>query len=141
MDSRTILDTHGAEKLLGRGDMLVLSPGAKIQRVHGAFVTEEEIKAVVDYARAQGSPDYTFFDSLVVEESGGSDETSQEEKDEIYAEVIRYARDVGEVSISSIQRRFKIGYNRAARIVEIMETDGLIGPSKGAGKPRNFVSD
>ncbi|MEO5358846.1 MAG: DNA translocase FtsK 4TM domain-containing protein [Nitrospirota bacterium] len=141
VDSRTILDTHGAEKLLGRGDMLVLSPGAKIQRVHGAFVTEEEIKAVVDYARAQGSPDYTFFDSLVVEESGGSDETHQEEKDEIYAEVIRYARDVGEVSISSIQRRFKIGYNRAARIVEIMETDGLIGPSKGAGKPRNFVSD
>ncbi|MBF0567608.1 MAG: DNA translocase FtsK 4TM domain-containing protein [Nitrospirae bacterium] len=141
VDSRTILDTHGAEKLLGRGDMLVLSPGAKIQRVHGAFVTEEEIKAVVDHAKAQGSPDYTFFDSLVVEETTASDDGSSGEKDEIYSDVIKYAREVGEVSISSIQRRFKIGYNRAARIVEIMEGDGLIGPTKGAGKPRNFVSD
>lgn len=141
VDSRTILDTHGAEKLLGRGDMLVLSPGAKIQRVHGAFVTEEEIKAVVDHAKAQGSPDYTFFDSLVVEETAASDDGSSGEKDEIYSDVIKYAREVGEVSISSIQRRFKIGYNRAARIVEIMEGDGLIGPTKGAGKPRNFVSD
>ncbi|MBF0555254.1 MAG: DNA translocase FtsK 4TM domain-containing protein [Nitrospirae bacterium] len=141
VDSRTILDTHGAEKLLGRGDMLVLSPGAKIQRVHGAFVTEEEIKAVVDHAKGQGSPDYTFFDSLVVSETAASDDGSSGEKDEIYSDVIKYAREVGEVSISSIQRRFKIGYNRAARIVEIMETDGLIGPTKGAGKPRNFVKD
>ncbi|MBF0459042.1 MAG: DNA translocase FtsK 4TM domain-containing protein [Nitrospirae bacterium] len=141
VDSRTILDTHGAEKLLGRGDMLVLSPGAKIQRVHGAFVTEEEIKAVVDHAKSQGTPDHTFFDSLVVAETGASDDGSSDEKDEIYSEVIKYAREVGEVSISSIQRRFKIGYNRAARIVEIMEVDGLIGPTKGAGKPRNFVAD
>ncbi|MBF0516546.1 MAG: DNA translocase FtsK 4TM domain-containing protein [Nitrospirae bacterium] len=142
VDSRTILDTHGAEKLLGRGDMLVLSPGAKIQRVHGAFVTEEEIKAVVDYAKSQGQPDHSFFDSLVVEEAGsGSDDGAAADKDEIYNEVIKYARDIGEISISSIQRRFKIGYNRAARIVEIMEADGLVGPSKGAGKPRNFVAD
>ncbi|MBF0318208.1 MAG: DNA translocase FtsK 4TM domain-containing protein [Nitrospirae bacterium] len=140
VDSRTILDTHGAEKLLGRGDMLVLSPGARIQRVHGAFVTEEEIKAVVDYVKAQGAPDYTFFDSLVVEEAS-ADGGSADDKDEIYRDVIKYAREIGEVSISSIQRRFKIGYNRAARIVEIMEADGLIGPTKGAGKPRDFVSN
>ncbi|MCG6551679.1 MAG: DNA translocase FtsK 4TM domain-containing protein [Candidatus Magnetominusculus sp. LBB02] len=139
VDSRTILDTHGAEKLLGRGDMLVLSPGAKIQRVHGAFVTEEEIKAVVDFAKSQASPDHTFFDSLFVQDTEDAEGGSSQDKDEIYDEVIKYARGIGEVSISSIQRRFKIGYNRAARIVDIMDGDGLIGPSKGAGKPRNFL--
>ncbi|MBF0565810.1 MAG: DNA translocase FtsK 4TM domain-containing protein [Nitrospirae bacterium] len=140
VDSRTILDTHGAEKLLGRGDMLLLSPGARIMRVHGAFVKESEIKAVTDFVKSQGAPDYSLFDDLVADEAVKS-ENAPEDRDEVYKEVIKYAQSVGEVSISSIQRRFKIGYNRAARIMEMMEEDGLVGAPKGAGKPRNFVSN
>lgn len=140
VDSRTILDTHGAEKLLGRGDMLLLSPGARIMRVHGAFVKESEIKAVTDFVKSQGAPDYSLFDDLVADEAVKS-ESATEDRDEVYKEVIKYAQTVGEVSISSIQRRFKIGYNRAARIMEMMEEDGLVGAPKGAGKPRNFVSN
>ncbi|MBF0345310.1 MAG: DNA translocase FtsK 4TM domain-containing protein [Nitrospirae bacterium] len=139
VESRTVLDTHGAEKLLGRGDMLILSPGAKITRVHGAYVSEEEIKTVSDYVKAQGTPDYTLLDNLMPSDT--IKETTPNERDEIYKEVIHYAQSIGEISITSIQRRFKLGYNRAARIMEMMEEDGLIGPPKGAGKPRDFVSN
>ncbi len=138
VDSRTIIDSHGAEKLLGHGDMLVMNPGARILRVHGSLVTETEVKAVIDFVKAQGSPDYSIFEDLLIEETMGED--ISEDRDDLYKEVIRYAESIGEVSISSIQRRFKIGYNRAARIVEMMEVDGFIGPPKGAGKPRDFVS-
>ncbi|MEO5357224.1 MAG: DNA translocase FtsK 4TM domain-containing protein [Nitrospirae bacterium YQR-1] len=142
VDSRTILDTHGAEKLLGRGDMLMLSPGAKITRVHGAFVDESEIKAVVDFVKSQAKPDYSIFENLVMEEAQSSDsDNTGSDRDEVYKEVIRYAQTMGEVSISSIQRRFKIGYNRAARIMDMLDEDGLVGPPKGAGKPRDFVSN
>lgn len=142
VDSRTILDTHGAEKLLGRGDMLMLSPGAKITRVHGAFVDESEIKAVVDFVKSQGRPDYSIFEDLVMEEAQSADtENTVSDKDDVYKDVIRYAQTMGEVSISSIQRRFKIGYNRAARIMDMLDEDGLVGPPKGAGKPRDFVSN
>lgn len=138
VDSRTILDTHGAEQLLGKGDMLFLLPGARVIRVHGALVTEEEIRAVADFIKAQTKPDYTFMESIpVLVESQDGD--ALPERDEMYQKAIEIGEMTGEVSISSIQRRLKIGYNRAARIVELMEEDGLIGPPKAAGKPRDFL--
>jgi DNA segregation ATPase FtsK/SpoIIIE, S-DNA-T family len=137
IDSRTILDSQGAEKLLGKGDMLMMLPGAKITRVHGAFVTEEEIHAVTKFIKAQDSPDYSFFETIPSEPPAS--EERNEERDEMYYKALEFGESAGEVSISSIQRRFKIGYNRAARIMEMMEDDGLVGPPKGAGKPRDFI--
>ena len=137
IDSRTILDSQGAEKLLGKGDMLMMLPGAKITRVHGAFVTEEEIHAVTKFIKAQDSPDYSFFETIPSEPPPA--EELNEERDEMYYKALEFGESAGEVSISSIQRRFKIGYNRAARIMEMMEDDGLVGPPKGAGKPRDFI--
>lgn len=137
IDSRTILDSQGAEQLLGKGDMLMMLPGAKITRVHGAFVTEDEIHAVTKFIKAQGSPDYSFFETIPTEPPP-VDEVN-EDRDDMYYKAVEFGESAGEVSISSIQRRFKIGYNRAARIMEMMEDDGLVGPPKGAGKPRDFV--
>lgn len=138
IDSRTVLDAQGAEQLLEKGDMLLMLPGSGIRRVHGALVTEEEALAVTDFIRSQGSPDYSLFDQIPLEPVRGQEEDS-DDRDEMYSKALEFAESAGEVSISSLQRRFKIGYNRAARIVEIMEDDGLIGPPKGAGKPRDFL--
>jgi S-DNA-T family DNA segregation ATPase FtsK/SpoIIIE len=138
VDSRTILDSHGAEQLLGKGDMLLMLPGARIIRVHGALITEEEIKAVTEFAKSQGSPDYTILESIQNVYEIEADERSGE-RDEMYLKAIEFGELTGEVSISSIQRRFKIGYNRAARIMELMEEDGLVGPPRSAGKPREFL--
>jgi S-DNA-T family DNA segregation ATPase FtsK/SpoIIIE len=138
VDSRTILDNHGAEQLLGKGDMLLMFPGARIIRVHGALVTEGEIKAVTEFIKSQGKPDYTLLENIQSVDDVETDETSAE-RDEMYLKAIEFGELVGEVSISSIQRRFKIGYNRAAKIMELMESDGLVGPPKGAGKPREFL--
>ena len=140
VDSRTILDTQGAEKLLGMGDMLFMVSGVKIIRVHGAYVSEEEVKAVTEYLRSQGSPDYAMFESIQIpSEKKENGRTNGTERDELYEEVIEYASQVGEISISLIQRKFKIGYNRAARIMDLLEDDGLVGPPQGAGKPRKFL--
>ncbi len=136
IDSRTIIDVQGAEKLIGMGDMLLMTPGARLQRLHGAYVSEEEIHSVVEFVKSQGGPDYSIFEAIAME---SPEEEIQEDRDELYQEVIRYAESVGEVSISAIQRRFKIGYNRAARIMQMLEEDGLVGPPKGAGKPRDFL--
>jgi S-DNA-T family DNA segregation ATPase FtsK/SpoIIIE len=137
IDSRTIIDGQGAEQLLGKGDMLLMLPGMRIVRVHGALVTEEEIRAVTGFITAQGAPDYSVFEAIAVEEPGG-DETSPE-RDDMYMKVVEFGESTGEMSISSIQRRFKIGYNRAARMMELLEEDGLVGPPRGAGKPRDFL--
>jgi S-DNA-T family DNA segregation ATPase FtsK/SpoIIIE len=137
IDSRTIIDSQGAEQLLGKGDMLLMLPGMRIVRVHGALVTEEEIRAVTGFITSQGAPDYSLFEAIAVEEPD-SDEMSLE-RDDMYMKVVEFGESMGEVSISSIQRRFKIGYNRAARIMELLEEDGLVGPPKGAGKPRDFL--
>ncbi|MCS7215595.1 MAG: DNA translocase FtsK [Thermodesulfovibrio sp.] len=140
VDSRTILDTQGAEKLLGMGDMLFMVSGVKIIRVHGAYVGEEEVKAVADYWRSQGSPDYSLFESIQIPaERKDNGKLNGAERDELYEAVIEYAKQVGEISISLIQRKFKIGYNRAARIMDLLEEDGLVGPPQGAGKPRKFI--
>jgi S-DNA-T family DNA segregation ATPase FtsK/SpoIIIE len=137
IDSRTILDSHGAEQLLGKGDMLLMFPGARIIRVHGALITEEEITAVTEFVKSQGKPDYRILEEIQAPEID-EDEMSGE-RDELYLKAIEFAESIGEVSISSIQRRLKIGYNRAAKIMELMEEDGLVGPPRGAGKPREFL--
>jgi S-DNA-T family DNA segregation ATPase FtsK/SpoIIIE len=137
VDSRTILDTHGAEQLLGKGDMLLMFPGARIIRVHGALITESEIKAVTDFVKSQGKPDYTILNAIQEMERNGDEIPG--ERDELYLKAVEFGESLGEVSISSIQRRLKIGYNRAAKIMELMEEDGLVGPPRGAGKPREFL--
>jgi S-DNA-T family DNA segregation ATPase FtsK/SpoIIIE len=139
IDSRTILDGQGAEQLLGSGDMLFMIPGVKTMRIHGAYVSDHEVRDVTGFVKAQDSPDYAAFENIAIAaaEDKAADESG--ERDETYEKVLEFAESVGEVSISSIQRRLKIGYNRAARIMELLEEDGLVGPPKGAGKPRDFL--
>ncbi len=138
IDSRTILDAQGAEQLIGKGDMLLLSPGSRVLRVHGAFISEEEIKAITDFIRAQRPPDYSIFEAIKEEEPENG-QPGVTARDELYEKAVELGAQSGEVSISAIQRRLKIGFNRAARIVELMEEDSLIGPPRAAGKPRAFL--
>lgn len=137
IDSRTILDAPGAEQLLGKGDMLFILPGVKLIRVHGALIIEEEISSITDFVKTQGEPDYSMFYQIQNEKS--EDNGFDADRDELYQKAIEYGESTGEISISSVQRRLKIGYNRAARIVELLEKDGYVGMSKGAGKPRDFL--
>jgi S-DNA-T family DNA segregation ATPase FtsK/SpoIIIE len=139
IDSRTIIDTQGAEQLIGKGDMLFMLPGVRIVRVHGALVTEDEVKEVTQFVRSQGEPDYTLVHEISRAEAEAQEAELSQEQDELYQRALDYADAMGEVSISSLQRRLKVGYNRAARIMEIMEEDGLVGPPRGAGKPRDFL--
>jgi DNA segregation ATPase FtsK/SpoIIIE, S-DNA-T family len=135
VDSRTILDTNGAESLLGFGDMLFLSPGVgKLQRLHGPFVSEGEIKRIVNFLKQQGTPTYH---TEILEEKD-EEESSDEVDDEKYREAVEFVVEKGEASISMVQRRFRIGYNRAARIIERMEKEGIVGPSDGV-KPREVL--
>jgi S-DNA-T family DNA segregation ATPase FtsK/SpoIIIE len=138
IDSRTILSTNGAENLLGKGDMLFLPPGtSRLTRVHGAFVSEEEIHQVVDFIKAQQEPDYLDESVLDLgEEGGGDDDEDTGDLDPMYEEAVRVVFRDGRASTSHLQRRLSLGYNRAARIVDQMERDGLVGPSNGA-KPRS----
>ncbi len=137
VDSRTILDTIGAENLLGMGDMLFLPPGSsKLKRIHGALVSPGEIKRIVDFLRNQGKPIYD--ESILEEKKAKEAEGDEEEFDEKYNEAVDFVADTGQASISLIQRRFRIGYNRAARIVEKMEEQGIVGPSDGV-KPREVL--
>jgi S-DNA-T family DNA segregation ATPase FtsK/SpoIIIE len=135
VDSRTILDTNGAESLLGYGDMLFMSPGiGRLQRLHGPFVSEGEIKRIVEFLKKQGNPTYQ---EEILEDR---DEKTEEDEvdDEKYNEAVTFVMEKGEASISMIQRRFRIGYNRAARIVDRMEREGVVGPSDGV-KPREVL--
>jgi S-DNA-T family DNA segregation ATPase FtsK/SpoIIIE len=136
-DSRTILDTIGAEHLLGAGDMLFLPPGSsKMTRVHGAYISEVEIRRLVDFLKRQGKPEY---DASIIQEKRTQDALPDEEPyDEKYDEAVAFVAETGQASISLIQRRFRIGYNRAARIVERMEVEGIVGPSDGV-KPREVL--
>lgn len=135
VDSRTILDTNGAESLLGYGDMLFLSPGiGRLQRLHGSYVSEGEIKRIVEFLRQQGAPTY-HPEILEEKEEEDAMETMDDEK---YQEAVEFVSAKGEASISMVQRRFRIGYNRAARIIERMEQEGIVGPSDGV-KPREVI--
>lgn len=137
VDSRTILDTIGAEHLLGMGDMLFLPPGSsKLKRIHGALVSPGEIKRIVDFLKDQGKPLYD--ESILEEKKAREAEGDEEDFDEKYDEAVAFVAETGQASISLIQRRFRIGYNRAARIVEKMEEQGIVGPSDGV-KPREVL--
>jgi len=133
VDSRTILDTNGAESLLGNGDMLFLSPGiGRLQRLHGPYVSEGEIKRVVEFLKQQGAPSYH---NEILEEKDEEENGEEEMDDDKYREAVEFVMSRSEASISMVQRRFRIGYNRAARIIERMEKEGIVGPSDGV-KPR-----
>jgi S-DNA-T family DNA segregation ATPase FtsK/SpoIIIE len=137
IDSRTILDTNGAESLLGAGDMLFLPPGtAKMQRVHGAFVSDAEVQRVVDFLKKQGKPVYDKSILEMKEESGSGSGGDEDLIDERYDDAVALVAETRQASISMVQRRLRIGYNRAARIIERMEQEGIVGPSDGTSKPR-----
>lgn len=138
VDSRTILDTIGAEHLLGSGDMLFLPPGSsKLIRVHGSYVSSTEIKRVVEFLKTQGRP--TYDESILAEVKKEKEpKADDDEYDEKYDEAVAFVAETGQASISLIQRRFRIGYNRAARIIEKMEQEGIVGPSDGV-KPREVL--
>ncbi|NJC88287.1 MAG: DNA translocase FtsK [Desulfuromonas sp.] len=138
IDSRTILDSMGAEALLGNGDMLFIPPGSGVlQRVHGAFVSEIEVQRVVDFLKKQGSPDY---DKSILEapatRGGGSGDEDEEGYDEKWADALAIIAETRQASISMLQRRLRLGYNRAARMIEKMEAEGIVGPSDGTSRPR-----
>lgn len=138
-DSRTILDTVGAEHLLGKGDMLYKPAGGKFQRMHGAFVSDKNVNAVVKYWKSQQRPDYQVdFGEWAQEAAGGGGILGGNGDilaDPMYNEAVEFVRQQGKASISLIQRKFRIGFNKAARFVEQMEQDGIIGPADGS-KPR-----
>ena len=137
VDSRTILDSMGAEKLLGRGDMLFMPPGThRLLRIHGAMVSDDEIERIIKFIKEQKKPDYIeeMFSSVVVEDEKTEE---AEDYDEKYDEALALVARDRQASISYIQRRLRIGYNRAARIIETMERDGVVGPSDGV-RPREI---
>jgi S-DNA-T family DNA segregation ATPase FtsK/SpoIIIE len=137
IDSRVILDQNGAETLLGKGDMLFLPPGVgALERVHGPFVSDDEVSSVTDFLREQGEPDYEA-EIRVFDEEGV--QAGEEEYDEVYDHAVQIVTEAGKASTSMIQRRLKIGYNRAARIVEMMEREGVVGPADGA-RPREVFA-
>jgi len=129
-DSRTIIDTNGAESLLGMGDMLFLPPGtARLQRIHGAYISEEELARITEFLKQQQTPDY---DQAVVEAPAKEKEAEGEkEYDERYDDAVALVTQAGQASISMVQRHLRIGYNRAARIIEMMEQEGIVGPQDG----------
>ena len=142
-DSRTILDQAGAEHLLGRGDMLFKPSGGRLQRLHGPFLSDEEVQNVVGYWKHHLVPSYkvSFADwntDGAAGDNGGGSGAGDVASDPLYAEVQAFVTEQGRVSISLIQRRFKIGFNRAANMVEQLEADGIIGPADGS-KPRAVV--
>jgi len=140
IDSRIILDAGGAERLLGKGDMLFLEPGtSKLLRLQGALISDEEREGITEFVKSQGQPHYNE-EITYVEEKEDSDELD-DEKDELYQKALRTIAETGQASISMLQRKLKIGYNRAARIVEIMEKEGVVGPQEVAGKPREVFID
>ena len=139
IDSRTILDAQGAEKLLGNGDMLFLPPGtARIRRIHGAYVSEKEIVKIVDFVKAnQGEPQFLEEITKIEAEKSGADGIEYLD-DPKYDDAVRVVLSTGQASASYLQRRLKLGYSRAARLVEIMEANGIVGPSQGS-KPREIL--
>ncbi|MGB4191973.1 MAG: DNA translocase FtsK 4TM domain-containing protein [Rickettsiales bacterium] len=136
IDSRTILGEQGAEQLLGKGDMLYMAGGSKISRIHGPFVADEEVERIVSYLKSQGTPSYmsdiTSDDDTGYSSSTGTSNTS--ESDDLYRQAIEIVQLEGKVSTSFVQRCLKIGYNRAANIVEQMEKEGLISKPNHVGK-------
>ncbi len=138
-DSRVIIDQNGADTLLGMGDSLFIPPGTSdALRIHGAFVSDDEVRAIVEYLHEQyGEPEYNMAMVQEVRENGTAGE--DEDEDVLYQQAVDAVMDKGTASIPMIQRMFKIGYNRAARIVEMMEARGILEPSDGTAKPRKVI--
>jgi DNA segregation ATPase FtsK/SpoIIIE, S-DNA-T family len=143
VDSRTILDANGAESLLGRGDMLYLPSGSsRVQRVHAPFVTEKEIAAVVEFWKQQATAQYDEkFLAAPKDENGkveGGVEGDGDENDELFQDAVKLVLEFGKASTSLLQRRLRIGYGRAAHLIDLMERDGIVGPADGP-KPREIL--
>ncbi len=139
IDSRTIIDQQGAEKLLGAGDMLFIPPGtSKLSRIHGAYVSDKEISRVVDFLKMQEQPAYDSSIEKFALAAAQTQHEGDDDFDEKYDEAVALISELGQASISLVQRYMKIGYNRAARIIEKMEAEGIVGPSDGA-KPRKVL--
>jgi S-DNA-T family DNA segregation ATPase FtsK/SpoIIIE len=138
VDSRTILDGNGAEQLLGRGDMLMLPPASsRFVRLHGPYISEQESARLASFLRKQGKPTY---DETITADEKTAAESVQLEKDDLYDEAARIVVQSGQASISYLQRRLRIGFSRAARLVDMMEMEGLVSPTTG-GKPREVLVD
>ena len=136
VDSRTILDSIGAEHLLGKGDMLFLPPGsARLTRIHGAFVTEQEIARLTSYLRKSAKP---VYDDTVGKTERATEAAEVDERDDLFDEAVRFVVQSGQASTSMLQRRFRIGFSRAGRLIDVMERDGIIGPADGS-KPREIL--
>ncbi|MDD5166556.1 MAG: DNA translocase FtsK, partial [Candidatus Omnitrophica bacterium] len=137
VDSRTVLDANGADKLLGKGDMLFLRPGEeKLIRIQGTLVSDREIEKVVSFIKAQAEP---IYDEEILKEQQKS-YMANGEKDELYDEAVRIIMESNQASVSILQRRMRLGYTRAARIIDMMEQEGLIGAFEGS-KPRKILAD
>jgi len=134
IDSRTILGEQGAEQLLGKGDMLFMSSANRIIRIHGPFVSESEIERVNSYLRSQGKPDYIDEITKVKDKEKNDDKNNEDEKDDLYNKAIDIIKTERKASTSFLQRRLQIGYNRAARIMEAMEKEGIVGQANHVGK-------
>ncbi len=136
IDSRTILGEGGAEQLLGRGDMLYMAGGGRVTRVHGPFVSDEEVERVVSYLKSRAEPDYideiTEDDDAPLDPFGGDDEGGA--GDALYAQAVALICRERKASTSFVQRHLQIGYNRAARLIERMEADGVVSPANHVGK-------
>ena len=144
VDSRTILDSNGAEALLGRGDMLFLPPASsRLQRVHGALITETEIEKVVNWCKSQSQPQYNeeFLEPIndkTNEDGVPVDEEDASELDSVYEDAVRIVVESGKASTSLLQRRLRLGYGRAARLIDMMERDGIVGSPDGS-RPREVL--
>ena len=134
-DSRTILNEMGAEQLLGKGDMLFMSSANRIVRIHAPYVSENEIEKINNFLRSQAEPDYVDEILNFVDEKEISENTkSQGDKDELYQRAVEIIKTEGKASTSFLQRKLQIGYNRAARIIDMMESDGIVSKANHVGK-------
>ena len=141
VDSRTVLDVMGAEHLLGKGDMLYLPPGSsRLTRVHGSFVSEAETNRVVDFWKQQAQPEYdqTFLIAPPTDDEEGDTQEIDGDEDPLYQDAVRVVCEMGKASTSTLQRRLRLGYGRAARILDMMQRDGIIGPPDGS-RPRDVL--
>lgn len=135
IDSKTILDSSGAEKLLGKGDLLYLNPkGVGLERIHGPYISDKEIKVLTDYLRSQKKAQYLDINEITI----GSSSDSDFDRDELYEEIVNYVKTIDEISISMLQRKYRIGFNRSARLIEQLEKDGILAPAQGS-KPRKVL--
>ncbi len=146
VDSRTILDSNGSESLLGKGDMLYLPAGSsRLHRIHGPYVHESEVVAVCDFWREQAKALYNMEllkpprdENAMSTGTGGDGEVADEVDDELYQDAVRVVCEMGRASTSTLQRRLRVGYGRAARLIDLMEKDGIVGPPDGS-KPREVL--